>query len=474
MLKTNKTKALTIFPLAMLITVGIDSIRNLPSTALFGSELIFFLFLGAVFFLLPTAFVSAELSSTWTKDGGIFGWVNKAFGEKAAFLAIWLQWINTMVWYPTILSFIAGTAAFLISPSLAQNKYYLIGVILSTFWLLTIINLRGLNTSAKFASVCAVVGMIIPMLLIIVLAITWIFIGNPTQIHFTAQSILPSTSGSQSWISLTAIMASFLGLELATVHVKQVKDPQKTFPKAMLISVIIILLTMLFGALAIAIVLPQSQINLVDGVMQAFQNFFQAYHIAWLLPILAVMILVGSLGNMVNWIISPAKGLSQAAKAGFLPEAFCKENKNGVPVKILLTQAILVSFMCLAFLLMPSVNGSYWLLTALSTQLYMLMYIIMFISAIVLRYKFKDVARPFKIPGGKFGIWLTVLFGILGCTATLIVGFFPPSSINVGGRLHYEIVFSFGILVMILPILAFYFYRHRKGLLPEPELIAEA
>ena len=87
------------------MTGSIDSIRNLPTTALFGPSLIFFFILGAIFFLLPTGLISAELSSTWPDKGGIYQWTKMAFGEKTGVVAIWLQWINTMVWYPTIFVF---------------------------------------------------------------------------------------------------------------------------------------------------------------------------------------------------------------------------------------------------------------------------------------------------------------------------------------------------------------------------------
>ena len=138
----TKTTGLGTFALVMLITGSIDSIRNLPATALFGSALIFFFIFSAIVFLIPAALVSAELSSTWTEKGGIYHWVKLAFGEKIAFLAIWLQWINTMVWFPTVLSFMAATAAYLFAPSLVQNKAYLITLILSMFWLLTWVNLK--------------------------------------------------------------------------------------------------------------------------------------------------------------------------------------------------------------------------------------------------------------------------------------------------------------------------------------------
>ncbi|MDF1795682.1 MAG: APC family permease [Coxiellaceae bacterium] len=452
-------QTLSLFSLMMLITGAIDSIRNLPATALFGSTLIFFFIFAAILFLIPVALISAELSSKWTHKGGVYFWVTKALGEKVGFLAIWLQWINTMVWYPTMLSFIAGILAYIIDPALAQNKYYLISVILIVFWALTALNLRGLRTSARFAAACTVIGMVIPMILIVVLAAIWIVKGEPMQIHLTASNIFPSLAHPQNWISLTAIVASYLGMELATVHVSHVKDPSRNFPKALMCSVAIILITMILGSLAIAMVLPHDKISLVTGVMEVFNSFFHSYHMQWFVPIIAIMILIGSFGGMINWIISPARGLLQAADHHFLPHFLQYRNKHDVAAAVLLLQAILVSVICLVFLFVPSVNGSYWFLTDLSTELYLLMYLLMFIAAIVLKKRFPRVEGAFHLPGKQWCFYLVCVLGMMGCGLALYVGFFPPAGIDVGGDHHYRVMFTCGLLAMICPVVIFYIYH---------------
>src|SRR5690242_2071943 len=93
---------LSVFALVMLISGAVDSIRNLPVVALFGSSLIFFFIFSAVIFLIPAALISAELSSTNSEKSGIYQWTHAAFGEKVAFFSIWLQWIANLVWFPTI------------------------------------------------------------------------------------------------------------------------------------------------------------------------------------------------------------------------------------------------------------------------------------------------------------------------------------------------------------------------------------
>jgi|SRR5579862_240890 len=456
-------KKISLFSLVLLIIAAIDSIRNLPASALFGSELIFFFVLSAIIFLIPTALVAAELSAIFPEKGGIYHWVNAACGKKCAMAAIWLQWINTMVWYPTILSFIAGTAAYLISPDLAQNKGYLVSFILIVFWGLTWVNLRGIHTSARLNSLCALVGMVIPMAFLILLGLIWVFSGKPLQIQIHSDTLIPSLAHSTNWIALIAIMASYLGIELSGVHVNDIRDPQRNFPRAVLFSSIFILMTMMLGSLAIAFVLPAKNINLVAGVMQVFTEFFTVFGLKPLIPILTVLIVIGSIGQITNWLISPAKGLLHAAEFGFLPPFFTRKNAFGTPARILIAQGILVSLLCLIFLLVPSVNAFYWFLTALSTELYMIMYILMFVAALRLHHKYTDRPAVFKIPGNHYGMWITSLLGFCGCLATIVVSFFPPDNVNIGSPLRYVFMIVIGNFVTLSPIFLFYLYKKKRA-----------
>lgn len=452
------TRKISLFLLVLLIVSAIDSIRNLPSTAIFGSSLIFFFALGAVVFLLPVALVSAELTSLYPEKGGPYHWMTMAFNDKVGMLAVWLQWINTMVWYPTILAFVGGAIAYLINPELAQLKSYLLPTIIAVFWLLTIVNLFGIDVSARINSFCGMIGILLPMFLLIALGLVWVIGGNPIHIHFTAKEIFPNLATTDHFISMTSIIASFLGFELAGVHVNDIVNPQRNFPKAIAYSTIILLVTMIFGSLAIAVVMPGSEINLIAGIFQVFSSYFELFHMQWAVPILAVLVIVGTLGGIINWLISPAKGLLHAAEFGFLPKVFTKVNRHGVAHVILISQAIIVTLICLAIYLVPSINAFYWFLTGLSTDLYVLMYILMFISALRLQYTQPFRPGGFKIPGGKMGMWATCLLGLFGCLLTFFVSFFPPPVIHIS-MLYYAGLILLGNVIMILPVFVFYLYK---------------
>lgn len=450
------SKKISLFSLVFLIVAAIDSIRNLPAAALFGSSLIFFYLLAAAMFLIPVTLLSSEFSSRYPEEGGIFHWVRHAFGEKMGLLAIWLQWINTMIWYPTILAFLAGTAAYLFDPDLAQSKVFLGSVILIVFWGLTCLNLLGLQVSVKINSICSIIGTLFPMMLLIGLGIAWILSGHPVQILFDWQSVVPTLSSERNWVSLIIIMASFVGMELAGVHVKEVANPRRNFPRALGISIFILLFTMIFGSLSIASVIPEKEIRLVDGIMQTMTHFLEAFHVPASGRFLALLIIIGTFGGMINWLIAPAKGLFHAAQYGFLPRYFTLKNNRGVPVRILFTQAVLVSIFCFCFTLMPSINAFYWFLTAISTEMYTIMYVLMFAAALKLGRPSRGLS-VFWIPRGIRH--LSCVLGLISCILTIIVGFFPPNEIDVGGEMRYVLLIAAGNVLVLIPAGLLCFYK---------------
>jgi putative glutamate/gamma-aminobutyrate antiporter len=444
---SSSRKALTIFSLVMINVIAVDSLRNLTAGAEYGFALIFFYILAAVLFFIPTLLITAELATAWPNTGGVYIWVREAFGSRAGFLTIWLQWIYNVIWYPTILAFIAGILAYLIMPGLVNNKIFMFCVVVSAFWLTTLVNCLHLKAANWVSGLGAIMGTIVPMLFIAGLGIVWIYLGKPSQIHFRASELFPNMIHVNNLAFFTNILFSLMGMEMCAVHAGDVQNPSRDYPRALLFSALIIISTLILSSLAITLVIPAKQLNLVSGLIEAFGIFFQAYHMSWFVPIIAAMIIVGSLAGTSAWILGPARGLLMASKDNKLPNFLTKENKSNMPIGILITQGVIVTFLCLIFLMMPSVNSSYWVLSNLTAQLALLFYILMFAAAIYLRYKYPNVKRIFKIPGGLWGISIVGGVGIFTCIGAIILGFFPPSQVAVGSVAKYEIMLIGGIIV---------------------------
>jgi len=241
----------------------------------------------------------------------------------------------------------------------------------------------------------------------------------------------------------------------------KLKNPGYSYPRAILYSTIIIMSSLILASLAIAIVVPHKDLSVYTGLLQALKIFLTTLNIPWMLPVVTILIIFGGIGSVATWIIGPTKGLLVAALDGNAPKVLSMVNDKGVPVAILILQACVFTLMCSVFVLMPTVSSSYWVLTAITAQLAMLVYIGLFASALYLRYKRPEVKREYKIPLGNIGMWLTCIVGVLSCITAIILGFIIPETIAVGNVFVYETILVSGVLLLSTPPMFMYFYFHR-------------
>ena len=446
---TSSKRVLSVFSLVMINVIAVDSLRTLPMTAKLGFSLVSYYLLAAFVFFIPVALVAAELATAYPNTGGIYVWVREAFGRRAAFITIWLQWIYNVVWYPTILAFIAATIAYIFAPNLANDKYFLLFTIIPLFWLFTILNCFGMKISSLVSIIGASVGTIIPMVGIIFLGILWLIDGRPIEIA-TPLVWLPDFSSLGNLSLFSAVLFGLLGMEMSAVHAEEVKNPQRDYPRALLFSTIIIFSTLVLGSLAIIIVVPDTKLSVVSGLIDAYAIFFDSYNMHWLTPIIAVFIVIGGLSGVSAWIIGPTKGLLISAQDGSIPKEFAKVNKFGAPVKILIAQALIFTALSSVFILLDSVNAAYWILSDLCAQMALIVYLFMFAAAIKLRYSQPHQARAYKIPGGKAGMWIVAGVGFICCFLTVLIGFIPPTQIQIKNPLFFQAFLAVGLFIFVV------------------------
>jgi amino acid transporter len=453
-------KVLGLFALAMINVAAVLSIRNFPSMAIYGWSCIGWYIIGAILFLIPISLAGAELATGWPEGGGVYAWVKQAFGEKGGFTALFCEWSNNLVWFPTVLSFIASTLAFALTPALATSPYYMFGVMMIAFWGTTAIAYFGEEASTKFGNIGVIIGSIIPSVLIIFLGVWWIGSGQTLVIPpLTLGAMVPTINLSTLPFFATIILL-FAGMEMAGFHALETRDPQKDFPRAMALSAAIIVVCTVLATLAIAVVIPADKLNLASGVMQAIQYFFNAAHVPGLVAPMAVLITLGGVVSLAAWLIGPAKGLGIVAEEGNMPPLFDRTNKYGAPVAVLVIQALIGSVISLLYVFLPSVNQAYWILSAMTVELLCIVYIIIFASVIKLRYSQPDRPRPFTIPGGKAGVWIVGGLGLFGTTLAFIVGLMPPSFFASDGLIY---VFSVLLGTFLLAVPPLVFLKFKKA-----------
>jgi amino acid transporter len=313
---------------------------------------------------------------------------------------------------------------------------------------MTLLNYLGIKTSGWFSTIGVIVGTILPGLFIIFLGITWVAGGQPVQTPLTWDALIPSFSSVGNLVFLAGLFLAFAGLEVSASYASDVQNPQKNFPKAIILGAVITFTVFMLGSLAIAVVIPKQEISLVAGLMDAFHAFFQHYNLTWILPLMAFLLIIGAIAEVNSWIIGPVRGLYATSVHGNLPPFFQKLNKHEVPTRLLFFQAILMSLTSLVFLYMPQISSSFWILTALSAQSYLVMYILMFIAAIRLRYSKPKVPRAYRIPYKNKGIWLFGAMGILSSCFGIALCFVPPTNLKVGHTGTYVLLLTSGLFIM--------------------------
>lgn len=438
-LKSNKR--LSVFSLVMINVIAICSLRSLPFSATFGWYLIPIYLIAAIGFLMPIAAISSFFASRFPVRGGLYVWVREALGLKFGFLAIWLQWVYNVLWYPTAMVFVVETLLY--GLNIQVSRIDLIEITTILFWLITIANCFGMKISSWISIIGAMLGTFIPIILLIFLAIIWAHSGNHIAI-----------TGSNDWHGslplLVTIIFGLMGIEMSCVHANDVNNPKKSYPKALFLSCAIIVTILAFSSLAIATIVPHETLNVLNGANQAFSIVLEYSKLSYLKPIVMGLIALGGLACIGAWVIGPSKGLFVASSDKCLPSYFNTTNKHEVPQRLLITQALLVTVLNIFYLYMPSVEQAYEIMSIATSQLAILTYLILLYAG----FKFHTTNMPgYEVPGGRKVFKKLCCSGFIISLTVLIIGFQPPASIKAT-TYKYDLWLIFWMIVLIAPAFA--------------------
>ena len=452
---------LSVLTLVVMNVTAVVSLRGLASEAVYGLQSAFYYLFAAIVFLVPTALVAAELAAMFSnKQGGVFRWVGEAFGPRIGFVAIWLQWIQSTVWYPTVLTFGAVSIAFIgtdptADAALASNRVFTLIVVLAIYWLATIIALRGLDWVGKVSKWGGIIGTIIPAALLILLAVVYLSKGGHNNLDMH-RSFFPDLSNFSNLVLASSIFLFYAGMEMMGIHVMEVENPKRNYPRAIILGSLVTVVIFILGTFALGVIVPEKDISLTQTLLIGFDRYFAFLRMSWLGPIIAIALVFGVLAGVLTWVSGPSKGIYAVGRAGYLPPFFQKANSRGVQRNILLVQGCIVTVVGALFVVMPSVQSFYQILSQLTVLLYLTMYMLMFSAAIVLRYRKPDVERPFRLGRGNGVMWLLAGLGFAGSLLAFVLSFIPPSQIAVGSKaVWYGVLIAGEVIVVIIPIIIY-------------------
>lgn len=243
--------------------------------------------------------------------------------------------------------------------------------------------------------------------MLVVMAIIYLADGGQSQLQTGSVSdYLPAFTGIASIVLIVSNFLAYAGIEVNAVHVTDMINPRKGLPKS--------------------------------------------------IGLASILTLVGILASVVTSIPGPSRGLLLVARGGYLPRALQKTNGAGVQVNILIVQGILVSILALFFAVIPDVNSAFWILTAIAVQLDLIVYMILFMTALKLRRTQPEVPRGSRAPAMRLVCWV----GFLASLLAFLIGFFHPPGSSMNNVVHISLLLL-GIVILgggPLP-----FFRFRKS-----------
>jgi glutamate:GABA antiporter len=433
--------------LAMLTVGSVGYLGSAPALAVFGLASVFLYVLPAFVFLVPVSLVAAELASNW--PGGVYNWVKEGISAPMGLLAVWCEFAQTIFYYPALLAYVAGTLAYVVDPRLAGNGVYNAVVIIVLFWGGVLVCSRGQALVARLGSGGTLLGTLIPAAILVALGIAYLVQPNHPAAPMTAGHLLPAWTGLGSIALVVNSFFTYAGVEVNAVHVDELGNPGREYPKAIFLAMALVLAVFIGPTLAISWVIPAARISFTAGVMQAFDSLFTHFGARFAVPLIAIALAVGALAGMISWLDGPSEGLLRIGREqGFLPPYFQKVNDQGIEVRILAAQGTVITLIAVLYAFIPRVSHAYWIFAAMATQVYLIMYVLMFIAAMRLRRSQPDYPRGYRAPA----LGLLAPLGVVSSVAAFAIGFIPPAQFGHSNPLTYAVLILAGILAVgILP-----------------------
>ncbi|MFY9801784.1 MAG: APC family permease [Candidatus Acidiferrales bacterium] len=414
--------------------------------------------LSAVGFFVPTALVIVELTSRFPEEGGLYAWTKEAFGDFHGFIAGWTYWIYTIFYFPALLLASAAMSAYVIGPrgaALAQDRGFLLA---GSFVLLAVavgLNLIGLNIG-KWLQNAGGVSTYLPLLILTAVAVVlWRAHGSVT--HFTWANMMPSWD----WGTVNfwpQIAFAFTGLEVASMMSEEVRDPRRTFPRAIFASGALIAVIYIVGTFAVLSLVPAEQVDPKSGVFQAITMGSTMLRVGFLGVVAALLVSVGNAGGVGSTVAGASRVPFVVGIDRYLPAAFGKIHPRWrTPHVAILVQAGVSAVILLLSQINETANSAYQILVDATTIVYFISLIYMYAAAIKLAYR-RDRganANAVLIPGGKLGVWIASLLGIVVVTGGIALSLIPPAE-SVDKFVFVEKLVLGTVLSVLLGLILYY------------------
>jgi amino acid transporter len=451
-------RSLGTLDLVLLNVAAIISFRWLSIAAQLGASSITLWVLGMLTFLIPSALTVLELSSRLPGEGGLYIWTKAAFGELHSFIVGWCYWVGNLVFFPSLLLFIAGVLLYVRGGhglALADSPVYNGIVCLTALWFATLLNILGLNRAKWLQNVGGMATWMAGTIIFGGGALAWHEFGTATR--FTWGALVPDLTSLPALASFSAMALAYVGLELGPIMGGEIRNPRRAIPRAVLIACMVVPVLYISGTVALLIALPAGQVNLISGIPQALAAIGERVGIPAFGAVSAALVALSQVGTLGAWVTGTARLPFLFGLDRYLPGALgAIHPRFGSPYVAILTQGIVTTLILLGAVSGSAIHEAFLVLIDMSIILSFVPLFYMFAALPVLRWRRAETpAGGVQIPGGPGVCWLVAACGSAVTLLGVVIAMIPPTQSINPARVALKVVGGSALLIGIG--LVFYF-----------------
>ncbi len=394
-------------------------VETLTSSASVGTKTLAWWIIFLICFYVPYGLITAELGTTYPEQGGIYVWVKRAFGQRAAARTTYWYWVNVALWMPSVFLVFSGVFCQLFIKHWSEwpaGKWPQVIIAVAMSWLVVGVGIMRLEMGKHFNNVGAALKMVIILCLGIGGIVLAIRHGAANTIN--GSSFVPSFHVAKKF--LPVIIYLMIGFELVSSMGDEMKQPEKNVPRALLTSGVAIAFLYMLATIGILLALPLSKLHLIEGLVETFKAIFGSKGAGEVVVYaLGIAALYTFFANMTTWTMGANRAAAEAGADGELPKIFAREHpERRTPVAaFVMTGAVSTAVLLLTAIFINEQDSLFFAIFAASSVIFLMPYLLMFPSVVALRYKDPDRPRPFRIPAGNIGVII-----MAAVTTTIIAG----------------------------------------------------
>jgi len=453
-------RALGVSDLTWLYLVAVVNLNVVPVIAVGGAQVMWLLLAAIVLFFLPQGIGVIELAEHLPGEGGLYLWTKESYGDFHGFICGWCYWMTNMFFVPSLLFYVTGVTSYIVGGSAAaklnDSRIFFFLLPVSLLWITIFANVRGLGVGKWVNNIGGIGGLVIGGALMIMSAI--VFTGHRGLLH--ASDLMPGSLGALPLSTFGVISLALVGMELGPIMGDEVRDPRRTIPRSVAFGGALCALMYAGCTLALLIAVPQSQMAVVQGLLQAIDTMSASFGLGWILLPLAVLMAASIAGSTSAWVSGSARILFVCGLDRYLPKALGKVHPrhHSPHVALIMFGFLATSIIAMSFI-GASVQEAYLTMLDLAVALQMISYIYLFLSLLKRAFSKSSTPRYFRRPL----LQLASVSGLVMATLGFSMAFVPSRQISSIGSFELKMFLTLGFILALASGLFVYYSKLRPA-----------